>query len=322
NNVASHYLKCTGFSFSVPSTAVIQGIQVEWEYKNGSTGAIKDKAVRIVKGGTIGATDKASGSNWPATDTFTAYGGSADLWGNSWTPSDINSTNFGAALSAQQSSGTGSPTASVDSARITVTYTMCGNGLIDAGEQCDDGAANGAAGSCCSATCTFKASGTGCTDDGNPCTTDTCNGSSDICQHPAGNAGTPSRASAGVCDLAETCTGTSATCPADGFASSSTVCRGSAGTCDVAENCTGTSASCPADVIQPAGTVCHTSAGVCDLAENCTGTSATCPNSFLPSSTVCRASNGVCDVAENCTGTTAACPADTFQSSSTVCRAS
>src|SRR5438034_686501 len=322
NNVASHYLKCTGLSFSVHSTAVIQGIQVEWEYKNGSTGTIKDKAVRIVKGGTIGATDKASGSNWPATDTFTAYGSSADLWGDSWTGSDINSANFGAALSAQQSTNSGSPTASVDSVKITVTYTMCGVGRTDAGEQCDDGAVNGAAGSCCSATCTFKPNGTACSDDGHPCTTDTCDGSSNICQHPAGNAGTTCRASAGVCDVAETCTGTSSTCPADGFLSSSTVCRASAGVCDGAENCTGTSASCPADSFLSSSTVCRASAGVCDVAENCTGTSASCPaNLFLPSSTVCRTSAGVCDVAENCTGTGANCPADGFLSSSTVCRA-
>jgi len=30
----------------------------------------------------------------------------------------------------------------------------CGNGLLDAGEQCDDGAANGTPGDCCTATCT------------------------------------------------------------------------------------------------------------------------------------------------------------------------
>src|SRR5206468_2571053 len=160
-----------------------------------------------------------------------------------------------------------------DSVRITVTYVVCGNGLIDAGEQCDDGATNGTAGSCCSATCTFKASGTACSDDGNPCTTDTCDGSSNICQHPAGNAGTVCRASAGVCDGAENCTGTSASCPADSFLSSSTVCRASAGVCDVAENCTGTSATCPADAFKSSSTVCRASAGPCDAAENCTGSS-------------------------------------------------
>src|SRR5437867_1650485 len=59
NGDASNFLKCTGFGFALPATSLIQGIQVEWEYSNGSGGTITDKAVRIVKGGTIGAADKA-----------------------------------------------------------------------------------------------------------------------------------------------------------------------------------------------------------------------------------------------------------------------
>jgi len=94
---------------------------------------------------------------------------------------------------------------------------------------------------------TKKPSGTACADDGNVCTTDACNGASVTCQHPPGNAGTQCRAAAGECDLAETCTGTSATCPANGFKPSSTVCRASRGGCDPAERCTGSSAACPAD---------------------------------------------------------------------------
>jgi hypothetical protein len=51
----------------------------------------------------------------------------------------------------------------------------CGDGNLDAGEQCDDG--NNSNGDCCSATCQFEASGGGCTD-GDACTVnDTCNGS-------------------------------------------------------------------------------------------------------------------------------------------------
>src|SRR5439155_8887257 len=52
-----------------------------------------------------------------------------------------------------------------------------------------------------------KASGTTCTSDGNPCTLDQCDGSSVSCEHPAGNAGTLCRASAGACDVAESCDG-------------------------------------------------------------------------------------------------------------------
>src|SRR5207244_2308706 len=39
----------------------------------------------------------------------------------------------------------------------------CGDGVVEAGEQCDDGAANGTIASCCTATCQLAASGTACT---------------------------------------------------------------------------------------------------------------------------------------------------------------
>ena len=166
---------------------------------------------------------------------------------------------------------------------------------------------------------------------------------------PSSRRSTECRASAGSCDLAENCTGSSAACPAD--AKSTAVCRGSAGVCDVAESCDGVNDDCPADAFEPASTVCRASAGQCDVAENCTGTGPLCPSdakstalcrasagvcdvaescdgvnddcpadAFEPASTECRASGGVCDDAENCTGSSAACPADAFEPASTVCR--
>ncbi len=58
----------------------------------------------------------------------------------------------------------------------------CGNGVLDAGETCDDG--NVAAGDCCTPACTLEPSGTPCRD------------------------------AAGVCDAPEVCDGASAMCPA------------------------------------------------------------------------------------------------------------
>jgi cysteine-rich repeat protein len=166
--------------------------------------------------------------------------------------------------------------------------SLCGNGNLDAGEQCDDG--NRLSGDCCSPTCRIEDAGTVC------------------------------RAAAGACDVVETCTGDSPTCPTDGFAFG-TVCRPAAGACDTAETCSGNGPQCPPDQVLPAATVCRASAGDCDVAETCTGTDAACPaDQFLPSTTTCRPSVDVCDVAESCTGTSAACPGDGIAPAGTVCR--
>src|SRR5207244_11371752 len=74
-------------------------------------------------------------------------------------------------------------------------------------------------------------SGTACTADSNPCTLDQCDGSSGACQHPAGNAGAVCRASAGVCDRAESCTGASTVCPADPFQPQGTPCTSDGNPC-------------------------------------------------------------------------------------------
>src|SRR5439155_1620455 len=177
-----------------------------------------------------------------------------------------------------------------------------------------------------------------------------CDGTLDACQHPAGNAGAVCRAAAGVCDVDETCTGTSTACPANAFEPSTTVCRASAGECDPAEHCTGSSATCPGDAKDPAGTACTDDGNPCSRDEcdgthdpcqhpaghggaDCrppagptrraaarTGTSTACPaNAFEPSTTVCRASAGECDPAEHCTGSSATCPGDAKDPAGTAC---
>ncbi|MBI3782986.1 MAG: hypothetical protein HY270_06250, partial [Deltaproteobacteria bacterium] len=209
--------------------------------------------------------------------------------------------------------------------------SLCGNCVLSPGETCDDGniaSSDGCSGSCqvescfaCTDTpssCT-PAVGSACASDGNPCTLDQCDGTAN-CTHPPGNAGTECRAAAGLCDVAETCSGTDPACPNDAFLPSSTVCRAATDICDAAENCSGASAACPADALAASGTVCRSAVGPCDNAEQCTGTSAACPpDSLLPNTAVCRPAAGSCDVAENCTGSSATCPSDTLKPSGTAC---
>src|SRR5438128_2990310 len=187
--------------------------------------------------------------------------------------------------------------------------------------------------------------------DNNPCTVDQCFKppmGPRVCVHTPGNMGAVCRASAGMCDPAETCDGLNPTCPPD--AKSVAVCRAAAGECDLAESCDGVSNDCPSDAKKAsgtactsdgnpctldqcngtsnacqhpagnAGTVCRASAGNCDVAETCTGSSTVCPaDAFKPSGTICRDSAGQCDVAEACTGSSGACPADVLQPSTAHC---
>ncbi|MFM7736950.1 MAG: hypothetical protein ACKPBU_13345 [Alphaproteobacteria bacterium] len=89
---------------------------------------------------------------------------------------------------------------------VLVGSPDCGDGVLQPGEQCDDG--NLASGDCCSPACTIEAVGTVC------------------------------RASTGGCDLEESCTGTSASCPAD-----ATPADGDGdGTCDGLDPCTNVAA--------------------------------------------------------------------------------
>jgi hypothetical protein len=124
---ASHYLDATNFGFTIPAGSTITDILVEWKYQEGNnaTSHLFDNAIRIIKGGTVGSTDNSKGTEWPTSLTWESYDGV--LWGTTWLPSDVNASNFGAALSVKrQSGGSGSITASVDACRITITYTPPG----------------------------------------------------------------------------------------------------------------------------------------------------------------------------------------------------
>ena len=121
--VPSNTLEWTGFGFSIPSGVSIAGITVEIRSRYHSTNGA-DSSVKLVKSGTIVGSNKAINSGFAANVWATqTYGGSSDLWGTTWSYSDINASNFGLAF---QSGDAGSPDpefVDIDFARITVTYS-------------------------------------------------------------------------------------------------------------------------------------------------------------------------------------------------------
>jgi hypothetical protein len=96
-----------------------------------------------------------------------------------------------------------------DPNRVTISLQMCGNGIVEAGEDCDPG--KGVSSACCDpATCKFRG-GAVCDPASSPCCTDQCSfaPSTRVCR-PAKDT---------QCDKAEFCTGNSSSCPADDVSS-------------------------------------------------------------------------------------------------------
>ena len=187
-------------------------------------------------------------------------------------------------------SGSGPEDGRGGTAWARLELAVCGNGVVESGEDCDDG--NTEPGDCCSPTCQYESAVT-------------------VCRHVAG-----------VCDSEEFCDGVSADCPPDLFLPPVTACRAAASACDAEEFCDGVSAGCPPDLYLPAGTECRASAGVCDRAWFCNGVSPYCDPIVDPPPIVCRPSAGVCDPEEICDGVNPDCPPDFVFPPGTICRAS
>lgn len=121
SNTTSNYLKITNFNLNIPTGATIQGISVTIRRSTNGSG-LNDSSIKIVKGGTISGTDQSAGASWGNTLADVTFGGSSNLWGLSWTVSDINSSNFGVAFSAINTNSF-AQNVLVDAVAITVYYT-------------------------------------------------------------------------------------------------------------------------------------------------------------------------------------------------------
>ncbi|KAI0043892.1 hypothetical protein FA95DRAFT_335184 [Auriscalpium vulgare] len=120
-----------------------------------------------------------------------------------------------------------------DPTRTTISLQMCGNGIVEAGEDCDPG--RGVNSTCCdTTTCKFTA-GSQCDPGSSACCTGSCQfaGSGQVCR-PAKD---PS------CDTPEVCTGNSSACPTDVFAPNGQSC-GSGGLACASGQCTSISQQC------------------------------------------------------------------------------
>ena len=129
----TNYLVCKNLDSNIPNDATIEGIKIYIDRYNSFTGdgtvIITDNAIYLTKNGTdtVG-NNKSVGTVWPSTDTdtYAIYGGVSDLWGTTWTASEINNDNFGVMIGPTIEfvglTGENGSSANVDHVYIEITY--------------------------------------------------------------------------------------------------------------------------------------------------------------------------------------------------------
>jgi hypothetical protein len=129
----TNYLVCKNLDSNIPNDATIEGIRIYIDRYNSFTGdgtvTIKDDAIYLTKNGTdtVG-NNKSTGATWSLTDTDTyiSFGGVSDLWGTSWTASEINNDNFGVMIGPTIEfvglTGENGGSANIDHVYVEITY--------------------------------------------------------------------------------------------------------------------------------------------------------------------------------------------------------
>lgn len=189
---------------------------------------------------------------------------------------------------------------STDTVTITVEDIVCGNGVVEAPETCDDG--NALDGDCCNSACQFEAplSECGTSGDGLCDLQDSCDDAGH-CVDRVATATVVCREATVACDITERCDGLGA-CPADAFEPSTTACGNPFDTeCSDPDSCDGAGHCLPNDA--DTATPCGPAATECALQDTCDGEGGCHGNGFVAADTACGdTSDTTCTDLDTCDG--------------------
>lgn len=122
----AQYLLAKTFGFSIPSTAVIDGIEVKyyaWADDNNSSNKVTDKTNKLFySGAAVGSITIPSPATWSTSQEVRTSGSSTSAWGYSGylTPSIVNHSSFGVGISPTVKDTTGY----IDYVKMKVYYTV------------------------------------------------------------------------------------------------------------------------------------------------------------------------------------------------------
>jgi len=117
-------IKYTGFGFAIPTGATIKGVVVKLKRYAADPTNTYDYQIKLVKAGSVVGNNKSNYVNWPGSWTEGIYGGQADLWGTTWTPAEVNASDFGMDFGYTWTNlGFNDPNIYVNYVKIIVYYT-------------------------------------------------------------------------------------------------------------------------------------------------------------------------------------------------------
>lgn len=115
------------FGFSIPGAASILGVAVSFTSFLQTTSAASVASVALWYSGSQEGTAKTPGTALTVTPTLESYGGAADLWGASLTPTIVNDPSFGFAISETLTTSR----SFINSLfTVQVYYTLSGSGTV------------------------------------------------------------------------------------------------------------------------------------------------------------------------------------------------
>ena len=146
----SNYLRASNFGFTLPtSDCAVAGIVYEIEYKanyaeGGGSGRRLTGTLRAVKGGTITGSTVSTGT-LPTVEAYVSRGDQYAMWGTTFTPSEINASNFGVVFYVTSNFGD-EEIGSVDHIRTTVYFDVDGTWSEGGGDTYDETGDGGSVG--------------------------------------------------------------------------------------------------------------------------------------------------------------------------------
>ncbi|MCC7302433.1 MAG: T9SS type A sorting domain-containing protein [Bacteroidia bacterium] len=118
----SRYMAANRFEFSIPANASITGIEVRLSGFASHSLAVYDSTIRLTKNYAMVGANTPDSAAWDLQDENRVYGVGLGLWGETWTPAEINDPGFGVFFKVFNRSDS-MPLFKLDVVSVSVHYT-------------------------------------------------------------------------------------------------------------------------------------------------------------------------------------------------------